>query len=211
MWRTNPVRAFNRNSLSLLLVGALALFGSANANPVPDMDSAFEQIDLLISEENFTGAREQLSEIIAREVRDERIEIYHSRLRLFDSIEPPLPGTLTLSAQDAVTATDLFDSLKIALENGRIEQITQLSEPSTATTTLIQALLKNYSNIETTLTATKVDSESNSFFATLEFVEFKTKNGDTAFPSATWKEQTLRVTKTNSQWQKVHWLSLIHI
>jgi len=144
MWRTNPVRAFNRNSLSLLLVGALALFGSANANPVPDMDSAFEQIDLLISEENFTGAREQLSEIIAREVRDERIEIYHSRLRLFDSIEPPLPGTLTLSAQDAVTATDLFDSLKIALENGRIEQITQLSEPSTATTTLIQALLKNY-------------------------------------------------------------------
>lgn len=196
------MHVFFKTILRLLLVCALPFYGTVAANTESDIDSAFDRIDLLISEEKFTSARQQLSEIIARQVRDERIEIYQSRLRLFHSLTPK---KVSLSAQDAVTANDLFDSLKIAIENGRIQQINQLSETSAGTTALIKALLQNYTDIETRLSAVTVDTETNSFFATLEFIELKTVSGDTAYPSAAWKDQKLRVTKTNTQWQKVHW------
>ena len=49
------------------------------------------------------------------------------------------------------------------------------------------------------------DEETKSFLATLEFKQFTTKDGDTAFPAEAWKTHRLRVVKSDGSWQKVLW------
>lgn len=177
-----------------------------------DMDAVINEIDQHISTENFTLAQEKLTELMALGIRDERIDMLSGRLKLFDSIDkntivakPSLANSSALTQRDKITATDLFDSLRIALENGELKQVTELSEPSESTRALLQALFTSYAALEIKLSDISTDKASNSFLATLEFIELKTKNGDTAYPADAWKTQELRVTKSPGEWRKVRW------
>lgn len=211
MEATRPRNSIKRLTPAFcLLVTAAFSLSIATAQDQQNLDTAIEEIDQLISAEDITTAKEKLSEIMTLGIRDERIDMLNGRLRLFDSMgtepaKPSLDQSSAITQQDRLTATDLFDSLRVALENGELNQITEFSEPSQSTSALLQALFANYATMEIKLSDTSTDATSQSFFATLEFVELKTDSGDTAYPADAWKTHELRVTKTPGDWRKVRW------
>ena len=173
----------------------------ANAQQQLDLDSVIDEIDQLISSESFDKAKQKLTDTLSLGIRDERLDMLSGRLKLFSSMNHQSDHV----PEDQTIATDLFDSLKVALENGDFSQITEFTDPSQSTSALLQALFTNYAAVEVKLSDTTTDTAQQNFFATLEFVQLTTANGDIAYPADAWKAHELRVTKSPGDWRKVRW------
>jgi len=195
--------------------------GSAWAQNDPDealLEKYLTEIETLISANDLEGARDKLADAQTANLRDESLEIVQSQLRLLESLnqsgDPPVNfdgptiGAATsgeLTAADKAAATDLLDSLRVAMENGELEKVKLFTEPTPETDSLLKAVFDNYAAMRVELSPPEPDEETKSFYTTLEFKEFTTKNGDTAFPGEAWKSHRLRVVKSEGLWQKVLW------
>ncbi len=188
------------------LAAGLLLSWNVNAQDQQSkLDFFIDEIDQLIATEDFDSAQTKLSELMSLNIRDERIEVLNGRLRLSKSFSDTSSPGLPLTTQDQLTVTNLFDSLKLALENGEKQQVDEYSETSKETQELLNALFDNYATIQVSLSELEKDESSQSFFATLEFIELKTDSGDTAYPADAWRTHQLRVTKSKTGWRKVNW------
>lgn len=191
-----------------LVAGLLLSLNVSAQDQQSRLDFFIDEIDQLIATEEFDSAQSKLSELISRNIRDERIEVLNSRLRLSKSISDTsslATAGLAITAQDQATVINLFNSLKLALENGEKQQVSEYSETSKETQQLLNALFDNYATIQISLSELEKDESSLSFFATLEFIQLKTASGDTAYPADAWKTHQLRVTKSKTGWRKVNW------
>jgi hypothetical protein len=179
------------------------------------LDDIVQQIDTLIALDQLESAREKLTTAREMNLRDERLDVLESRLNLFDNLElpslsttietiPAVPAGNSLDV-DRVIVTDLLDSLKIALENGELDKVNELSDSSEKTNALLTAVFQNYANVTTRLSDVIRDESTDSFFATLEFLELKTFDGDIAYPAENWNLHELRITKSSGEWQKIRW------
>ena len=209
-WCSNPQRA----QLKHLLAAAI-LFTACAGHAQNSLDDIILQIDSLIALDQLKSARAKLTAAREMNMRDERLDVLESRLNLFDNLElPSLSNTIdTLPAVpagdsldvDRVIVTDLLDSLKIALENGELDKVNELSESTEKTDALLTAVFQNYANVTTQLSEVILDESTDSFFATLEFLELTTFDGDIAYPAENWNLHELRITKSSGEWQKIRW------
>ena len=187
------------------------------------LEQYLTEIESLISANDLEGARDKLAEAQTANLRDESLEIVQSQLRLLESLnQSGIPATdlpsvdfngpaiaaasaAVLTETDKTAATDLLDSLRVAMENGELEKVRFFTDTTPATDSLLTAVFNNYAAMRVELSAPEPDEESESFVATLTFKEFTTKNGDTAFPAQAWETHRLRVVKSDGNWQKVLW------
>jgi len=185
------------------------------------LDQYLLEIESLISANDLEGARNKLTEAMTANLRDESLELVQSQLRLLESLNdgpgadssiaaPSEPGIAAatsgrLSAADRTAATDLLDSLRVAIENGELEKVRLFTEPTPQTNSLLDAVFNNYAALRVEVSEPEADEETQSFLATLEFTELTTKDGDTAFPAQAWKTHRLRIVKSEGSWQKVLW------
>ena len=197
------------------MTAGLFLAISLAGNAQDSLDEIIQVIDQLIADDQLESARSKLAGARSQKFKDERLDVLESRLNLFDNLEVPslsttidtisVESTETNLATDRAIVTDLLDSLKVALENGELEKVQQLSESSEQTQALLTALFQNYQNVSTRMSELVLDEASQSFFATLEFLELKTFEGDVAYPADNWNLHELRITKTAGEWQKISW------
>ena len=196
-------------------VGGLMIAASAVCAQQIDQDELDQylvEIERLISVNDLEGARDKLAQAASANLRDESLEIIHSQLRLLESLNASsrpafdnskLNGALT--DQDMLAAVDLLDSLRIAMENGELEQVKQFSEATPQTVSLLNAVFQNYAAMKVKVSSPEADNDTQSFLATLEFKELTTLDGNTAFPAQAWKTHRLRIIKSDGAWQKVLW------
>lgn len=187
------------------------------------LDQYLLEIERLISANDLEGARNKLTEAMTANLRDESLELVQSQLRLLESLnsspaansdsvgadsgEPGIAAATAggLTAADRTAATDLLDSLRVAMENGELEKVRLFTDPTPQTDSLLDAVFNNYAAMRIEVSQPEADEETQSFLATLEFTELTTKDGDTAFPAQAWKTHRLRIVKSEGSWQKVLW------
>ena len=174
------------------------------------LDQYLQQIEKHISENDLEGARDKLNEALTADLRDESLELIHGQLRLLESLNQSGGQAVAaagsgLTEFDEIAATDLLDSLRVAMENGELDKVRLFIEPTPKTDSLLSAVFNNYAAMRVDVSPPTADAATQSFKATLEFKEFTTKEGDTAFPAQAWKTHRLRVVKSNGSWQKVLW------
>ena len=192
------------------------------------LDQYLTEIESLISANDLEGARDKLAEAQTANLRDESLDIVQSQLRLLESLNQSSNPSVNSSAlngpalndngptiaaatagvlteADKSAARDLLDSLRVAMENGELDKVKLFTEPTPRTDSLLKAVFNNYAAMRVELSPPEPDEETKSFIATLEFKEFTTKDGDTAFPAEAWKTHRLRVVRSEGSWQKVLW------
>lgn len=208
------MKRFRKNTVNIKGLCIATLIGNAISAPLMAQQSQSDllnkylsEIEQLISANNLQGARDKLAEANAADLQDESLEMINSQLRLLESLNssnrPAKDGTLT--AQDTLAATDLLDSLRVAIENGELSKVQTFSEASPKINSLLSAVFDNYTALKVRVSEPEPDNETRSFLATLEFTELTTKDGNTAFPAQGWKTHRLRIIKTEGKWQKVLW------
>ena len=182
------------------------------------LEQYLAEIESLISANDLEGARDKLAEAQTANLRDESLDIVQSQLRLLESLNqsgnpsvnfngPTIAAATagSLTEADKSAARDLLDSLRVAMENGELDKVKLFTEPTPRTDSLLKAVFNNYAAMRVELSPPEPDEETKSFIATLEFKEFTTKDGDTAFPAEAWKTHRLRVVRSDGSWQKVLW------
>jgi|GEM_PF-3981977 len=195
---------------------AMALHSSAALAQDDDalLDQYLLEIEELISTNDLEGARNKVTDALTADLRDERLEVVLGQLRLLEALNttadtPELIEAVSingaLSERDAIAATDLLDSLRIAIENGELAKVRLFTDTTERTDSLLDAVFDNYAAIRVEVTAPEAEEETQSFLATLEFKELTTKEGDTAFPAQAWKQHRLRIIKSDGSWQKILW------
>jgi len=195
----------------LVFVASVVSASIAVAQDNPDLlDQYLLQIEKHISENDLEGARDKLNEALTADLRDESLELIHGQLRLLESLNqsggPAVAAAGSgLTEFDEIAATDLLDSLRVAMENGELDKVRLFIEPTPKTDSLLSAVFNSYAAMRVEVSPPTADAATQSFKATLEFKEFTTKDGDTAFPAQAWKTHRLRVVKSNGTWQKVLW------
>ena len=195
----------------LVFVASVVSASIAVAQDNPDLlDQYLLQIEKHISENDLEGARDKLNEALTADLRDESLELIHGQLRLLESLNqsggPAVAAAGSgLTEFDKIAATDLLDSLRVAMENGELDKVRLFIEPTPKTDSLLSAVFNSYAAMRVEVSPPTADAATQSFKATLEFKEFTTKDGDTAFPAQAWKTHRLRVVKSNGTWQKVLW------
>ena len=195
----------------IILVASVVSASLAVARDNPDLlDQYLLQIEKHISENDLEGARDKLNEALTADLRDESLELIHGQLRLLESLNqsggPAVAAAGSgLTEFDKIAATDLLDSLRVAMENGELDKVRLFIEPTPKTDSLLSAVFNSYAAMRVEVSPPTADAATQSFKATLEFKEFTTKDGDTAFPAQAWKTHRLRVVKSNGTWQKVLW------
>lgn len=211
--RCSKKRHINLRYLATSVGLSFALAGNAQIS----VDEMVGAIDQLIAQDQLESAKEQLAAARELKMKDERLDILERRLALFDTLEVPALNTTietipsassnpdTTPDLDRVIVADLLDSLIVALENGELDKVQQLSESSEQTDALLKALFANYANVTTRTSELVLDEASQSFFATLEFLELKTFDGDIAYPAENWNLHELRIEKSSGEWQKIRW------
>lgn len=208
--------------LCIAVTQSATSWAQSEQTSVDDQELLLEQylteIESLISANDLEGARDKLAEAQTANLRDESLEIVHSQLRLLESLNqsgnpsvnfngPTIAAATagTLTQADKTAATDLLDSLRVAMENGELDKVRFFTDVTPRTDSLLKAVFNNYAAMRVELSPPVPDEETKSFVATLTFKEFTTKNGDTAFPAQAWETHRLRVVKTDGSWQKVLW------
>ena len=200
--------------LSVVICGICIATVTQAQNNNPDqatLDQYLQEIESLISNNDLEGARDKLAEAATANLRDESLETIHGQLRLLESMNASHAPTFAaatsglLTDRDELAATDLLDSLRVALENGELDKVRGFSDTSPQIQTLLSAVFENHTALKIDVSPPEADNESNTFLATLEFRELTTKDGNTAFPAEAWKTHRLRVVKSNGSWQKVLW------
>lgn len=195
----------------LVFVASVVSASIAVAQDNPDLlDQYLLQIEKHISENDLESARDKLNEALTADLRDESLELIHGQLRLLESLNqsggPAVAAAGSgLTEFDEIAATDLLDSLRVAMENGELDKVRLFIEPTPKTDSLLSAVFNSYAAMRVEVSPPTADAATQSFKATLEFKEFTTKDGDTAFPAQAWKTHRLRVVKSNGTWQKVLW------
>ena len=195
----------------LVFVASVVSASIAVAQDNPDLlDQYLLQIEKHISENDLEGARDKLNEALTADLRDESLELIHGQLRLLESLNqsggPAVAAAGSgLTEFDEIAAADLLDSLRVAMENGELDKVRLFIEPTPKTDSLLSAVFNSYAAMRVEVSPPTADAATQSFKATLEFKEFTTKDGDTAFPAQAWKTHRLRVVKSNGTWQKVLW------
>ncbi len=176
------------------------------------LDQYLKEIESLISANQLEAARDKLAEASANDLRDESLEIIYSQLRLLESIndskpEPAISAAIAgeLTDRDKLAAVDLLDSLRVAMENGQLDQVRRFTDATPQTESLLNAVFENYSAMKIEVSAPEADNDGASFLATLKFKELTTTDGNTAFPADAWKTHRLRIIKSEGVWQKVLW------
>lgn len=173
------------------------------------LEQYLQEIEQLISDNNIEGARNKLTEALAEDLRDESLDVVQGQLRLLESLNDSnnvaVESGGALTATDKTAATDLLDSLRVAMENGELEKVRLFTDPTPKTDSLLTAVFDNYAAMRIEVSPPEADEETQSFLATLEFKELTTKNGDTAFPAQAWKTHRLRIIRSEGSWQKVLW------
>ena len=191
----------------LVFVASVVSASIAVAQDNPDLlDQYLLQIEKHISENDLEGARDKLNEALTADLRDESLELIHGQLRLLESLNqsggPAVAAAGSgLTEFDEIAATDLLDSLRVAMENGELDKVRLFIEPTPKTDSLLSAVFNSYAAMRVEVSPPTADAATQSFKATLEFKEFTTKDGDTAFPAQAWKTHRLRVVKSNGTWQ----------
>lgn len=194
-----------------LMIAASAVYAQQDDQIV--LDQYLVEIERLISVNDLEGARDKLAQAASANLRDESLEIVHSQLRLLESLNASNQPTAAdnsslngeLTDQDMLAAVDLLDSLRIAMENGELEQVRQFSEATPQTASLLNAVFQNYAAMKVNVSSPEADNDTQTFLATLEFKELTTLDGNTAFPAQAWKTHRLRIIKSEGAWQKVLW------
>ena len=176
------------------------------------LDKYLVEIERLISENNLEAARDKLAEASSANLRDESLETIQGQLRLLENLNAStdLQSTSSstaqpLSANNKLAAVDLLDSLRVAMENGQLNQVRQFSVASPRTDSLLQAIFDGYTAMKVSVSDPQADNDTQSFLATLEFIELTTRDGNTAFPADAWKTLNLRVIKSDDGGQKIEW------
>lgn len=200
--------------LALLILAAVAPATMAVAqDDQAVLDRYLQEIEQRISENNLEGARDKLNEALTANLRDESLELIHGQLRLLESLNqsgsPSLAaasdGNNGLTEFDKTAATDLLDSLRVAMENGELDKVRLFVDATPQANSLLNAVFEQYTAMRVEVSAPETDAATQTFTATLEFKELTTKDGDTAFPAQAWKSHRLRVVRSNGIWQKVLW------
>ena len=176
------------------------------------LDKYLVEIERLISENNLEAARDKLAEASSANLRDESLETIQGQLRLLENLnastdsQPTTSSTaLPLPENSKLAAVDLLDSLRVAMENGQLDQVRQFSDASPQTDSLLQAIFDGYTAMKVSVSDPLADNDNQSFSATLEFIELTTRDGNTAFPADAWKTLNLRVIKSDDGGQKIEW------
>lgn len=176
------------------------------------LDKYLVEIERLISENNLEAARDKLAEASSANLRDESLETIQGQLRLLENLnastdsQPTTSSTaLPLPENSKLAAVDLLDSLRVAMENGQLDQVRQFSDASPQTDSLLQAIFDGYTAMKVSVSDPQADNDNQSFSATLEFIELTTRDGNTAFPADAWKTLNLRVIKSDDGGQKIEW------
>ena len=186
------------------------------------LDEYLVEIERLISENKLEAARDKLAEANSANLRDESLDTIQGQLRLLESLnatansQPAISptaqattaqtsGTQPLSENKRLAAADLLDSLRVAMENGQLDQVRQFSDTSPRTNSLLQAVFDGYTSMKVSVSAPQADNNTQSFLATLEFLELTTKDGSTAFPADAWKTHDLRIITADDGGQKIEW------
>ena len=191
------------------------------------LDEYLVEIERLISENKLEAARDKLAEANSANLRDESLDTIQGQLRLLESLnatansQPAISptaqaataqaataqasGTQPLSENKRIAAADLLDSLRVAMENGQLDQVKQFSDTSPRTNSLLQAVFDGYTSMKVSVSAPQADNNTQSFLATLEFLELTTKDGSTAFPADAWKTHDLRIITADDGGQKIEW------
>ena len=176
------------------------------------LDKYLVEIERLISENNLEAARDKLAEASSANLRDESLETIQGQLRLLENLNASTDSQSTssstaqpLSANNKLAAVDLLDSLRVAMENGQLNQVRQFSVASPRTDSLLQAIFDGYTAMKVSVSDPQADNDTQSFLATLEFIELTTRDGNTAFPADAWKTLNLRVIKSDDGGQKIEW------
>lgn len=196
-------------AIILALALAAATPATAQQSNQALLDEYLTEIERLISGNNLQAARDKLAEATSANLQDESLEIINGQLRLLESMNDSNQQWATssdgLTAQDKLAATDLLDSLRVAMENGELGRVQIFSEATPRTNSLLTAVFENYSSLKVQVSEPEPDDETDSFLATLVFTELTTKDGNTAFPAQGWKTHRLRIVKSDGIWQKVLW------
>jgi len=217
------------------ITGGLLFFATAQAQQSDSdsalLDQYLAEIESLISANDLEGAKAMLAEALTANLRDESLEMVQSQLRLLESLNAstqnlaiPAAGSAStsdgsianrianietvnsgLTDQDVIDATDLLDSLRVAMENGEIDKVKLFTDPTPGTESLLEAVFKNYAAVQIEVSPPEADGDNQSFLATLEFKELTTRDGDTAYPAQAWKTHRVRIVKSDGSWQKVLW------
>ena len=176
------------------------------------LDKYLVEIERLISENNLEAARDKLAEASSANLRDESLETIQGQLRLLENLnastdsQPTSSSTAQPSSENSkLAAVDLLDSLRVAMENGQLDQVRQFSDASPQTDSLLQAIFDGYTAMKVSVSDPQADNDNQSFSATLEFIELTTRDGNTAFPADAWKTLNLRVIKSDDGGQKIEW------
>lgn len=176
------------------------------------LDKYLVEIERLISENNLEAARDKLAEASSANLRDESLETIQGQLRLLENLnastdsQPTSSSTAQPSSENSkLAAVDLLDSLRVAMENGQLDQVRQFSDASPQTDSLLQAIFDGYTAMKVSVSDPLADNDNQSFSATLEFIELTTRDGNTAFPADAWKTLNLRVIKSDDGGQKIEW------
>ncbi len=196
------------------------------------LDQYILEIEQLITANDLEGARDKLNEAQTANLRDESLDMIQGQLRLLESLNDSNPAianqiainpdnNLDVSIQpvvaaaidedkrlteiDKIAATDLLDSLRVAMENGELDKVRLFTDPTPKINSLLEAVFNNYAAVRVEVSPPVADDSSQTYLATLEFKELTTKDGDTAFPATAWKTHRLRIVKSDGSWQKVLW------
>ena len=128
-----------------LTVVAAMLPGSATAQASdPDLlDRYLTEIEQLITNNDLEGARDKLAEATSADLQDESLEMINSQLRLLESLNSDatvITNNGKLTDADKLAATDLLDSLRVAIENGELGKVQRFTESTPATESLLSLI-----------------------------------------------------------------------
>jgi len=182
-----------------IALAAFSIAGVANEQ----LENFIDDIDRLMSGDDLDAARQKIRQAKSLDIYDERLVILESRLRLLESLDTTPAFPVTGSSQAA--ANYLVNTIGRAVESRQIGQVSEVSEFSAQTRSLLNALYEQYSGLKVEVSYPLPNLTGNGFTSTLQIIELRTSEGDIAYPASAWSSHQIQVTKLSNDNLKAYW------
>ena len=186
-----------------ITLAAVLLSASAICTANQSLDDYIAEIDQLMSSDLLDGARQKIRQAKSLDIYDERLVILESRLRLLESLDTA--PTIPVKGSNQAAANYLVNTISRAVESGEINKVSEVSEFSANTRSLLNALYTQYTGLRVEVSYPLPNLTGNGFTSTLQIIELKTDDGDIAFPAPAWSTHEIQVTKSSDDNLKAFW------
>lgn len=152
-----------------------------------------------ISERNISAATQALADARGTGLSRPRLGVLEARL---ERVVAEMKRPITDAEFDRVVRR--FDGLKRAIESKDVAVIDALTRESEQTG-LFRQLMLNFETLNMEITGIRVRNASKTVTANLRIRDMVRKNGDTAVPSAAFRDRELTSRLVDGEWSRIAW------